>query len=44
MEQRQWAPTASIPAEALREAVAEVNLEHTGDYVSLCYPGTATPV
>lgn len=40
--QSQTAPSDSIPAEELTEAVAEVNLEHTCDYVGLCYPAVST--
>ncbi len=40
--QSQTAPSDSIPAEVLTEAVAEVNLEHTCDYVRLCYPAVPT--
>lgn len=40
--QSQTAPSDSIPAEVLTEAVAEVNLEHTCDYVGLCYPAVLT--
>lgn len=40
--QSQTAPSDSIPAEVLTEAVAEVNLEHTCDYVRLCYPAVLT--
>ena len=40
--QSQTAPSDSIPAEVLTEAVAEVNLEHTCEYVRLCYPAVLT--
>lgn len=40
--QSQTAPSDSIPAEVLTEAVAEVNLEHTCDHVGLCYPAVST--
>lgn len=40
--QSQTAPSDSIPAEALTEVVAEVNLEHTSEYVGLRYPAVLT--
>jgi len=40
--QSQTAPSDSIPADVLTEAVAEVNLQHTCDYMGLCYPAFLT--
>lgn len=39
---QQTAPSNSNPPEVLTEAVAEVNLEHTCDYVGVCYPAVPT--
>lgn len=40
--QRQTAPSNSNPPEVPTAAVAEVNLEHTCDYVRLRYPAVPT--
>lgn len=40
--QPQMTPSDSISAEVLTEVEAEVNLEHTWDYVGPCFPAVPT--